>query len=45
MELKDYESVAFSSVLDAGEAEAIALAIKQNADRYYWMILQEEEQP
>ena len=32
VELKDHESVAFSSVLDAGEAEAIALAIKQNAD-------------
>lgn len=32
MELKDNESIAFSSVLDAGEAEAIALAIKQNAD-------------
>lgn len=32
VELKDYESVTFSSVLDAGEAEAIALAIKQNVD-------------
>ena len=32
VELKDHESVAFSSVLDAGEAEAIALAIKLNAD-------------
>ena len=32
VELKDHESVTFSSVLDAGEAEAIALAIKQNAD-------------
>ena len=32
VELKDNESVAFSSVLDAGDAEAIALAIKQNAD-------------
>ena len=32
VELKDHESVTFSSVLDAGEAEAIVLAIKQNAD-------------
>jgi len=32
VELKAHESIAFSSVLDAGEAEAIALAIKQNAD-------------
>jgi predicted nucleic acid-binding protein len=32
VELMDHESVAFSSVLDAGEAQAIALAIKQNAD-------------
>ncbi|MBN2487559.1 MAG: DUF3368 domain-containing protein [Methanosarcinaceae archaeon] len=32
VELEDYESLAFSSVLDAGEAQAIALAIKQNAD-------------
>ncbi len=32
VKLKDHESVTFLSVLDAGEAEAIALAIKQNAD-------------
>ena len=32
IELKDHESVTFLSVLDAGEAEAIALAIKQNAN-------------
>ena len=32
VEVEDHESVAFSSALDAGEAKAIALAIKQNAD-------------
>ena len=32
VEVEDHESVAFSSALDAGEAQAIALAIKQNAD-------------
>ena len=32
MKLEDHESVTFLSVLDAGEAEAIALVIKQNAD-------------
>ena len=32
VEVEEHESVAFSSALDAGEAQAIALAIKQNAD-------------
>ncbi|MCJ7615824.1 MAG: DUF3368 domain-containing protein [Desulfobacterales bacterium] len=32
VEVEDHESVVFSSTLDAGEAQAIALAIKQNAD-------------
>ena len=32
VEVEDHESIIFSSTLDAGEAEAIALAIKQNAD-------------
>ncbi len=32
VEVEEHESVAFSSVLDAGEAQAIALAIKQNAN-------------
>jgi len=32
VEIEEHESVAFSSALDAGEAQAIALAIKQNAD-------------
>lgn len=32
VEVEKHESVAFSSALDAGEAQAIALAIKQNAD-------------
>jgi predicted nucleic acid-binding protein len=32
VEVEDHESIIFSSTLDAGESEAIALAIKQNAD-------------
>lgn len=32
VEVEDHESIIFSSTLDAGEAEAIALPIKQNAD-------------
>ena len=32
VEVEDHESIIFSSTLDVGESEAIALAIKQNAD-------------
>jgi predicted nucleic acid-binding protein len=32
VEVEDNESIVFSSTLDAGEAQAIALAIKQDAD-------------
>ena len=32
IEVEDHESIVFSSTLDAGEAQAIALAIKQKAD-------------
>jgi predicted nucleic acid-binding protein len=32
MEVEEHKSVAFSSALDAGKTQAIALAIKQNAD-------------
>lgn len=32
VEVEEHEYIAFSSALGAGEAKAIALAIKQNAD-------------